>query len=316
MFINTQIIMTMVRRAGNFLGIFYRHLLLAYRSPFNKWLDKWKVFFILNTLYIKSKIYSKNDNKEVNQKIFQFTVSGLSYKTMGYLFEEIFLNDEYRFESDKSDPKIIDCGANIGMTVLYFKYLFPDCSIIAFEPNPFVFQLLQKNVEQNKLTNVTLVNAGLSSENGACTFYYEDFKGTLLGSILKERGGANTLTIQTHRLSGYLKENYFDLVKIDIEGAETKVINDLLENNCLQNAQNYIIEYHHRINKNKSNLSSFLKAFEETDFEYNIRSNSNGTGQFQDILIYCYKEEDTPVESEYEQVKEASELISGSVIDA
>ena len=42
--------------------------------------------------------------------------------------------------------KFIDCGANIGISILFFKKQYPDCTIMAFEPNPHAFPLLEKNV--------------------------------------------------------------------------------------------------------------------------------------------------------------------------
>src|SRR6478752_2497070 len=51
-----------------------------------------------------------------------------------YLFREIFMRGDYYFESDNAQPTIIDCGSNIGISVLFFKRLFPQCRIIAFEP--------------------------------------------------------------------------------------------------------------------------------------------------------------------------------------
>jgi FkbM family methyltransferase len=43
-------------------------------------------------------------------------------------------------------PVIIDCGGNIGLSVLYFKYLFPNSVITVFEPSPPVFEILKENI--------------------------------------------------------------------------------------------------------------------------------------------------------------------------
>ncbi|MCM2303037.1 MAG: hypothetical protein NDI80_10485, partial [Flavobacteriaceae bacterium] len=65
---------------------------------------------------------------------------------------------------------------------------------------------------------------------------------------------------------------------------------DLVKTNKINNSKNYIIEYHHKINNNKSALSSFIKPFEESGFDYNIKSSFNKIGAFQDILLNIYKE--------------------------
>ena len=247
---------------------------------------KMEIFNILNVLYFKSLFY--NDSKEVFQHIFGFKVSANSYSILSFLFKEIFISKDYFFETSKSNPLIIDCGANIGMSVLYFKSLYPDCSIIAFEPNPEAFLLLKKNVERNNLKNVELYNLALSDNSGEINFFVGDKENILLASTNTERGGAKTFKIKSDQLSRYINTEV-DLIKIDIEGSEIQVLNDLVMSGKIKNAQNYIIEYHHRINTEKSSLSSFIKPFEEADFEYNIKATFGKIGVFQDILLNCYK---------------------------
>src|SRR6478672_5618518 len=47
---------------------------------------------------------------------------------------EIFIEEVYK-QSLPPNPYIIDCGANIGLSVIYLKQMFPDARIIAFEPD-------------------------------------------------------------------------------------------------------------------------------------------------------------------------------------
>ena len=74
-------------------------------------------------------------------------------QSFAWTYLELFLNESYKFipRSEKNDPIIIDCGANIGVSVVYFKKLFPKSKIIAFEPDPFLFKYLKKNIEKNGL---------------------------------------------------------------------------------------------------------------------------------------------------------------------
>jgi len=278
----------MIKKIFDLFEKYCAHFILVYNSPYNRIIDKFTAFWILNILYIKSRI-RPNPKKEITFKIFKFKVTAYSYATLFYLFKEIFLNREYYFESAKPDLKIIDCGANIGMSVLYFKSIYPDCSIIAFEPNPFVFSLLKKNIEQNNLKGITLYNIGLSDENKVEEFFLSENKGSLTGSLNKDRGGENTIKIKTEKLSDYLKTDMFDLVKMDVEGSETIVLNELKNSKVIRNSRRYIIEYHHKMNNSKSNLSEFILPFENNDFEYNVRTSFSEIGDFQDILISAYR---------------------------
>src|ERR1700693_4874079 len=64
-----------------------------------------------------------------------------SYSGFVCLFEEIFIRQDYIFVSRRPDPLIIDCGSNIGMSILYFKRRYPKARIIGFEPDPATFDM-------------------------------------------------------------------------------------------------------------------------------------------------------------------------------
>jgi FkbM family methyltransferase len=70
-------------------------------------------------------------------------------------------------------PAIFDCGANIGMATLYFKWLYPNARIEAFEADPTAFAVLEMNIARNRLTNVTAHNCALWDENGQIEFFVD-----------------------------------------------------------------------------------------------------------------------------------------------
>src|SRR5262245_45483539 len=61
-----------------------------------------------------------------------FRIDYLNQSHALFLLHEIFVNAEYEFSSANVCPRIVDCGANIGMSVLFFKALYPDAEILAF----------------------------------------------------------------------------------------------------------------------------------------------------------------------------------------
>jgi len=67
---------------------------------------------------------------------------------VGFLYSvnEIYLQEVYKFCTDQIDPLIIDAGANIGLSLIYFKRLYPQARIIAYEPDNSIFKLLESNV--------------------------------------------------------------------------------------------------------------------------------------------------------------------------
>ena len=61
------------------------------------------------------------------------------------LFDEIILNSEYSFEPARPPQIIVDAGANIGMTSVFYANKFPGAKIIAIEPEEANFEMLKKN---------------------------------------------------------------------------------------------------------------------------------------------------------------------------
>jgi tRNA G46 methylase TrmB len=96
-------------------------------------------------------------------------------------YKDEFIRRIYHFEGQRPDPLIIDGGSNMGMSILYFKHVYPQARIIGFEPDPAIFRILQENVTRNSLTNVTLINAGLSAQAGTVTFTPDGSAGGRIG---------------------------------------------------------------------------------------------------------------------------------------
>jgi hypothetical protein len=78
------------------------------------------------------------------------------------MLDEIFVRENYKFSTGSAQPYILDCGANIGIGVIYLKLRFPNSIIHAFEPDPVAFQLLKKNIEANGLVDVYLHNQAVN----------------------------------------------------------------------------------------------------------------------------------------------------------
>jgi len=75
-------------------------------------------------------------------------VDGLSFVLM---YRDIFEQHSYRFRTNEQKPYIIDGGANVGLSVLYFKELYPRSQIVAFEPDDDIFSVLERNIERRAM---------------------------------------------------------------------------------------------------------------------------------------------------------------------
>src|SRR5438477_12484313 len=65
--------------------------------------------------------------------------------TDAWVFKEVLLDSEYDFLPPISPKVIVDAGANIGLSSIFFANKFPEATIYALEPEESNFQLLEKN---------------------------------------------------------------------------------------------------------------------------------------------------------------------------
>jgi len=172
------------------------------------------------------------------------------------------------FIPDNDRPLILDCGANIGFSVLNYKRQFPKARVIAFEPDPQFAPILRRNLERNHAGDVQVVEAAVWIENSEMPWFSEGIDGSRL--LDNQEIDDGSLKVKTADLMGYLTEPV-DLLKLDIEGAEYKVL-DHIKNN-LGNVKNIIVECH----VNQTNLVEFSRTISIlTQAGFHVTINSMG----------------------------------------
>ncbi len=129
-------------------------------------------------------------------------------------YREIF-QTIYQFKPTTGARTILDCGANIGLSVVYFSQNYPDHQIIAFEPDPVIFSILQENVQTLGLNNVTLHNKAVWDKEETLTFFTDKAMG---GRVENSYSGQKPQLIETVRLKDFISPDV-DFLKIDIEGS-------------------------------------------------------------------------------------------------
>jgi len=226
--------------------------------------------------------------------VLNYRVSFLSENAYQLLLREIFFKREYQFEEKIDSPVILDCGANIGMATLFFKRLYPNARVSCFEADPTTAGVLQKNVEQNHLDHVTVYNLLLGNKEGDCPFYTGSGQPGMLSMSANPDRVSNhrEIIVKAGKLSQYI-DSPVDLLKLDVEGAEWEVMDDLKSSGKISQIRRMVIEYHHRIGGQASRLSKFLLLLEEEGFEYQIAASGcdpiTRQGVYQDILIGAYR---------------------------
>jgi FkbM family methyltransferase len=233
-------------------------------------------------------------NKTVN--LLGYDIAFHDEVSFRYLFTEIFGKAVYFFEAANDHPKIVDCGSNIGMSILFFKKLYPLAQIVGFEPDPSTFKVLNGNVKQNGLTDVTTHQAALAARDGFVDFYRDESENSLsllMSTDRQRHPGRKKIQVPARRLSEFI-DGEVDLLKIDVEGAEIDVVQDLIARNKLRLARRIHLEYHHHIGTSPDNLSTMLRLLEGAGFGYQLQADPNpwpAECLFQDVSLYCYRKD-------------------------
>ena len=131
-----------------------------------------------------------------------------------------YLNLKYVKSVIKKGRHCLDVGASLGMNSMEYSLLFD--SVTSFEPDPVAFELLSLNVKE--CTNVILQQAAISDEEGEVPFYcYPNRTG--LSSLYKSDPLKTTVQVKSTTVDVMCKgRRDIDLIKIDVEGNEIRVI--------------------------------------------------------------------------------------------
>ncbi len=166
-------------------------------------------------------------------------VDGLSFY---YSYREIFGEGIYDFVHAGANPVIIDGGSNIGLSVAWFRQQFPGSRITAFEADPLVFDVLQRNMQSLGYHNVQLENKALWNSDTELEFAVEGADGGRLSRDGRLQPGYREIVrVPAARLRPWLAEKV-DMLKLDIEGAEHCVLMDCAD--ALHHVSNIFVEYH------------------------------------------------------------------------
>jgi FkbM family methyltransferase len=188
-----------------------------------------------------------------------------------YAIKEIFIEEIYKQELP-ADCKILDCGAHIGVGVLYYKKICPSANIIAFEPDDQNYALLKKNVDSHQLQNVTCLNEAVWTEDTILQFIEN---GNMGSKISSSATGNNVINVKASRLKKYLNEP-IEFLKIDIEGAEYNVLTDIRDS--LGSIKKIFLEYHGTFEQ-ENELLEIFEIIRSAGFKFYIKEAANVSPQ-------------------------------------
>jgi FkbM family methyltransferase len=222
-----------------------------------------------NKLEFIGKTAEKVANSPLGKDVIKITLNGNKFPMFLRIgtsdvnvFNAIFIGNEYKFTVKESPKIIIDAGANIGLSTVYFANKYPEAKIIAIEPEENNYKFLTKNTENyanvvrikaalwDKIEEIDLVNTGLG--NWGYMVSTNNNYNQLKTRIKENLHLTKTITIGKI-ISDYGIEE-IDILKMDIEGAEKEVFSNASE--WIGKVKSILVELHERM-KNGCNRSFY-----------------------------------------------------------
>ena len=161
-------------------------------------------------------------------------------------FRQIFMDGDYELDLPQRPDVIVDVGANIGLASIFFARRYNPSRIIALEPDPSNFDLLQCNTKG--IPSVSCFKQALWKHTGHLSLFQgiHDKWGVQVREEADEKGSVPAIDMATLMQQHQL--DHIDLLKIDIEGAELEV----LSSDCsgwLPRVKVLVIELHDHLRK-------------------------------------------------------------------
>ncbi len=180
------------------------------------------------------------------------------------MYFEIWENQIYRFRPRSPGPLIIDGGANMGLSVAFFKETYPDSEVLAFEPDETLFGCLERNVRNGGYGGVTLFRRALWASEATLDFAAD---GGDSGRIARA-GDRGTGRVQTARLRDFL-DRPVDFLKLDVEGAEAEILADCAGR--LGGVGSLFVEYH-SFDREPQSLPALLGILADAGFRLHLHA--------------------------------------------
>jgi len=221
-------------------------------------IKEYRTLLLLGLKYGRTRRYTKREVKFNGQT---FTVA--DFQSFFWQYKQIYVDKCYQFSTSSKEPVIIDCGANVGLSALFFAQSFPKAKILAYEADANIHQCLSANVKQ--LHNVEAIHKAIWTNNDGVQFSAEGADG---GSV-SIADSARTINVPSVSLSDVLAQHTtIAMLKMDIEGAEVEVIRSA--KNDLHKCENIFIEYH-SFNGQPQYLHELLSILANNNFRYYVK---------------------------------------------
>lgn len=218
-----------------------------------------RLFFLFNKS-IKSKI--KNCKESVNL-LYDISFRFIEPETKKKAYDV----GKY-YDIEKGDV-VLELGAYIGMYAVKMQQIVGETGkVIAVEAIKNNFEILQKNIEKNNITNIIPVNKAIWNEKGKLKFYsnIKQDNSAIVGIVNNEK----IVEVESDTIDNIVKNNNLskvDFIRIQINGAEKNALEGMKDTFKFKPVLMVTVAY-----KNKEEIANFLrlKGYNTEIFKYAV----------------------------------------------
>lgn len=251
------------------------------------------LFFENEKIKISPDTWNGKSVSRINVDKYEFLIPQADVPAFCFQWQEIFVEKQYLFFCQSSNPVILDLGANVGTATMFFSRKYPNAIIEVYEPDPLIFSVLSENLKRNKV-KASLHNDAVWVSNGKIAFEPDGADG---GRLVPEGSNGTHLVSCVDIRDIIMRYPRIELLKIDIEGAENEVIPRL--DGHLSHVERLFVEYHERRGKPQG-LAEILSVLSKNDLKYTIFNLSDciysafskswdHPNYSQQLIIYAYR---------------------------
>lgn len=171
------------------------------------------------------------------------------------VFKQIFVDNEYdSLNLPDAAETIVDLGANIGLSALFFIKKYPDARIVAVEPDAVNFEIMKKNLNRFS-KSIVFLQAAIWPTDGEVSLVEEDIDHSSLGAwgyrteVLNENAKFAVKAMSIPTIMQQYDMDFIDILKVDIEGAEYELFEKGYES-WIDQVGMIVIETHDRFKPN------------------------------------------------------------------
>jgi FkbM family methyltransferase len=211
-----------------------------------------------------------------------------TWKSAEFLTKDVYIGLPYLLP-DTNPQRIFDVGANAGFATMFFSALYPEAQIVSIEPQMREVGYLRECVRLNGLAKVEVVNCAVGAEPGTMRFFTHDENSVVSSLSISRTTDGKEEEIKVMLLSTLLPDAPVDILKLDVEGAEREVLEDLSQQAALnpKRIRNIVMEYHRFDPEGISAFPDTLRLLEKSGYEYTLSARAHQSSAQQDVLVYC-----------------------------